>query len=203
MQELFYVTKPISATTKKQHIEKLSVKFNEIQGGCTANHTKTIQSIRNPDELAIYVYLSSKPPEWNVNVKELMDHFGIGRDRVYKALKNLQMRRLILRKEIREKGKFIEFEYYLFLSPFPENKEVDEPFPDLPEAAKPEAVNQEAYKEEKLPYKEKNIKKVAHANSTPKTSKHPKPTQFDLQEYAHGVKGYEWVGEYRKDMGLE
>ena len=52
-----------------------------------------------------------------------------------------------------------------------------------------------------LKLKEEVIKNINP--KTPKTSKHPKPTITDLQEYSHGVKGYEWVGEYRKDMGFE
>lgn len=42
--------------------------------------------------------------------------------------------------------------------------------------------------------------KFAYANST---SKEQKPTTMDLQEYSHGVKGYEWVGEWRKKNGYE
>jgi predicted transcriptional regulator len=34
------------------------------------------------------------------------------------------------------------------------------------------------------------------------TTKPKKPSQMDLQEYFHGVKGYEWVGEWRKEQGL-
>lgn len=37
----------------------------------------------------------------------------------------------------------------------------------------------------------------------PKRSKHRKPTIEEQQDYYHNVPGTEWVGEYRKDMGLE
>lgn len=43
--------------------------------------------------------------------------------------------------------------------------------------------------------KKDNDKPFAHATSKPKNQK---PTQTDLQEFAAGVKGYEWVGEWLK-----
>lgn len=54
----------------------------------------------------------------------------------------------------------------------------------------------------------KNISnKAATAIKTPNpktpTSKHRKPTPLELYEYYKGTAGFEWVGEYRKDMNLE
>ena len=51
------------------------------------------------------------------------------------------------------------------------------------------------------------INSSAHAiknqNPKPKKSKHPKPTAQDYQDYIQCKPGSEWVGEYRKDMGLQ
>lgn len=113
------------ATYKKPNIQKFKGKFKEIKGGGTILFTRTLQSIRNPDNLAVYVYLSSKPPEWKINVKELMDHFvKMGRDKIRKCLNDLCMMGLLDRKEIRnESGEFMtnKYEYFLYLEPRTEN----------------------------------------------------------------------------------
>ena len=120
-------------TYKKPRIEKFKGKFKEIDGGGTILFTKTIQSIRNPNDLAIYVYLASKPDEWNVNIKELMTHFiKMGRDKVYKCLNDLCLIGLMERKEKRNKsGKFLEYQYFLYLKPVPCFQELNKPLPDL------------------------------------------------------------------------
>ena len=149
---------------ENQYIEKFRGDFKTVDGGCTVNHTKTIQNIRNPINLAVYVYLSSKPEEWQANVKDIMAHFAIGRDRVYKALNDLCMMKLLSRVETRSKGQFLEYQYYLHLSPLPENQEMVQPLPEKPLPEKPLPglplpENQEAYKEEKFCIKRIESKK--------------------------------------------
>ena len=51
---------------------------------------ETIQAIKDPVALAIWVYLMSKPSDWNIVPKELEEHFGIGRDKRLKAIKTLE-----------------------------------------------------------------------------------------------------------------
>lgn len=165
---------------KPIYIEKFKGNFKKEKGGCTVSLNETTQSIRNPFEYAIYHYLLSKPPEWKVNVKELMNHFNLGKNKVYFCLNNLMLRNLVKKIEIREKGKFVDLIYYLYLKPFPEFGETVQPFPRLSEAAEPEAVNGETYKEKKTSLERKEDKKYfAHATSrsTPKevskdTAKH-------------------------------
>ena len=48
-----------------------------------------IQNLKDPFALGIYIFLSSLPHEWNVNRDHLMNHFGIGRDKLAKTLKYL------------------------------------------------------------------------------------------------------------------
>lgn len=168
-------------------IEKFKGDFKDVNGGCTVNHTKSIQLIRNSDNLAVYIYLSSKPPEWKINVKEIVSHFtNMGRDKVYRCLNDLCMMRLLDRKERRNLGKFIEFQYFLYLEPLPNIQEVVEPFPDLPDTAEPLPENQETYKEKKLPYKEEKVKKGV--NSSTSKPKPQAPSLEERQEHAHWSK---------------
>jgi len=48
------------------------------------------QAITNPDALAIWVYLITKPTNWVVRKAEIMDHFSIGRDRYADSMKMLK-----------------------------------------------------------------------------------------------------------------
>lgn len=111
----------IVSTSKKRLIEKFKGKFDEIDGGCTVIYTKSLQLIKNTDNLAIYTYLCSKPQDWIINAEEISSHFNIGIKKVYRALKDLIMIGLIEKTEIREKGKFVKHIYYLNLSPLGRN----------------------------------------------------------------------------------
>lgn len=169
-------------TYKKPRIEKFKGKFKEIDGGGTILFTKTIQSIKNPNNLAVYVYLASKPPEWNVNVKELMSHFThMGRDKIRKCLNDLSMMGLVERKEIRnETGTFSssKYNYYIYLSPQPCFKAMDEPAPDLPAPDLPAPENQGIYKE-----KSSCIKNIDNKKGFSKTTNQETPDQR-IKRYA-------------------
>ena len=176
-------------TYKKPRIEKFKGKFKEIDGGGTILFTKTIQSIRNPNDLAIYVYLASKPDEWNVNIKELMTHFiKMGRDKVYKCLNDLCLIGLMERKEKRNKsGKFLEYQYFLYLKPVPCFQELNKPLPDLPDPGLPLPENTDTYKT-----KRSCIKNIESKKGLIKT-----PTQEDKQQYHyHLSKGESIPKEY-------
>jgi hypothetical protein len=162
---------------KKPRIQKFTGKFKEIDGGGTILHTKTIQSIRDPNCLAIYTYLSSKPPEWAINIKEIMSHFiKMGRDKAYKALNDLCLIGLLERKELRmDKGKFKEYIYYLYLEPLPENQEAGNPLPGLPFPGLPLPENQETYKSKSF-----CIENIDSKKGLIKT-----PSVFDRQEYSY------------------
>ncbi len=45
-----------------------------------------IQNIHDGFTLGVYTYLSSLPPEWNINKQHLQNHFGVGRDKIGKTL---------------------------------------------------------------------------------------------------------------------
>ena len=149
----------IVSTPKEQHIEKFKGNFTDVKGGCTVSINTTIQSLTDVYELAFYSYLLSKPQDWEINHKELMSHFKLGKNKVYRVLNGLMEKRLIKKVEEREKGMFTGIDYFLYLSPFHLSSDTDTPFP----------LKGDTYKEKKLPYKEKNEKKDAHATSTSKT----------------------------------
>lgn len=58
-----------------------------------SNHV--VNNIRNPDALAIWTFLQSKDNGWNVIKGFLMDHFGLGRDRYAKAMRDLKVLGLV------------------------------------------------------------------------------------------------------------
>ena len=125
-------------------IEKFSGKFSKEDGGCTIVINETINSIRNDSALALYTYLSCRPNDWKLNIKQLMEHFEWGENKAYKTIKYLIKNLLLKKTEHRIKGKFVEHEYMLMLrayEPLDENHQVagngsgigSSPLDDLPQ----------------------------------------------------------------------
>lgn len=133
-------------------VQKFTGSFSKEKGGCTSLVNSTVQSIMDMNVLAIYCYLMTKPDDWQINPKEIMNHFGSGKDKVYKALTALIEMKLLLREEFREKGKITHYSYTIFLKPYIENEV--EPLPCFPEAVEPHAVNQHYTKQRDLQIKE-------------------------------------------------
>ena len=50
--------------------------------GFTTIITSTIANIKDDSALGIYCYLASKPENWSICKKELMNHFNRGRDHI-------------------------------------------------------------------------------------------------------------------------
>lgn len=193
---------------QKSLIKKFKGDFNKVEGGCTINHTKTIQLITHPDNLAVYVYLSSMPEMWKINAKQLSTHFNIGIKRIYKAINDLIMIGLIERIEIREKGKFLDYEYFVYLepnliSPNGQNGQSDSPSGQKPLVGEPKRQNGLTYKEDKLHYKEERKKKYfPNKTLNPQTPVAREPTREDFQEHKAGKKGYEWVGKWIEEHSM-
>jgi len=155
---------------KSTFIEKFKGDFNKVDGGCTVIHTKSAQLIKNPFNLGIYTYLASKPETWNVNPKELSTHFEVGIKKIYKALSDLIMIGLMERKEYREKGRFVDYEYYLYLSPNGQNGVSDNsPNGQKPLGGEPNGQNGCTYKEEILTLERIEEEKDLSLTQTSKT----------------------------------
>lgn len=66
------------------------------------------QAITNPDALAIWIYLVTKPTNWIVRKTEIMEHFGISRYRYADAMKLLKDMKLVTIAHVQdEQGKMI------------------------------------------------------------------------------------------------
>jgi len=83
----------------------------------------------------IWAYLLSKPDNWTVREKDIMNKSTEGRDAVRAAIKELVENGYILKTELREKGKFVGIEYSVFETPITTE---NTPVPPLPE--KPSTV---------------------------------------------------------------
>ncbi|MEP6827637.1 MAG: hypothetical protein ABJA10_06150 [Aestuariivirga sp.] len=79
------------------------------------------------DALGMLVFLLSKPNNWEVNIANLRKRFGIGRDRVYAILKQLETTGYVKKRQPKqgESKQFCAVEYIVF---------------DTPEAAKSEEL---------------------------------------------------------------
>jgi len=93
----------------------------------------TIQLISNPIALAIWIYLQSKPNDWNVNENEIREHFSIGRDRYLSAMKELRELGLYEYKTVKKDGKFVAKDFHLYASPKVRKTELTENHTDIKE----------------------------------------------------------------------
>ncbi len=77
-------------------IEKLdTAKIRQEKIPYTIHLNYVLQNVRHPLALAIWVYLTSLPEAWEVHRNQLMEHFGIGRDKLKDALAFLNKNYLI------------------------------------------------------------------------------------------------------------
>lgn len=80
----------------EKNIEKLSdTEFEVERPPYTQVLNDVVQSVKQPDALAIWVFLQSKSGNWKVIGTYLQDHFGIGRQRYAAAMKCLSEHGLI------------------------------------------------------------------------------------------------------------
>lgn len=145
-------------------IEKFSGQFKNEAKGVTILINSTIEQIKNAETLGVYVYLATKPDTWKIHYREIMRHFKIGKEKTYRLLNTLMELGLLTREEIKEKGRFKEYVYMLYLKP----NCTEPPFPGFQEAVNQDAVNQDAYKE-------KNIQNKECSGANPTTT-----TDFDI-----------------------
>jgi len=76
---------------------------------------EVVQSIDNPDALAIWCYLQSKPQNWIVLEDQVRSHFNIGRLKYLKAMKCLRkagLYRVVRLKD--DKSRFCSNEFHIY-----------------------------------------------------------------------------------------
>lgn len=191
------MTNPSCATTKKTLIEKFSGKFNKEPGGCTIQVNKTIQSIRDLTTLGIYSYLTTQPPEWEISATQLSVHFGIGINKTRRSLTELVNQGLLIRYEIKEKGKFIKYVHKLLIKPLHGYREAENR--ETATVRRKRCTNKTITSLEN-----KEEKKDAHALSNPKPKN---PSIQEHQDYRWFLKNQplsmpkdlEWIKEWLKE----
>ncbi len=76
---------------------------------------KTIEAIKDPSALGIYIYLASKPSDWEISEKNLQNRFGKGRDYIRARLSELKLLGLLKSIAIKDKkGRVIRWETILY-----------------------------------------------------------------------------------------
>lgn len=111
------VEKSTSATLRKGD-QPFTTVVNEV-----------VQTVRNPDALALWVYLQSKSAGWRVIGSHLQEWFGIGQSRYRAAMRNLREHGLITDNFVRGgSGRISEKEIIVHASPWCEKiHNVDKP----------------------------------------------------------------------------
>lgn len=94
-----------------------------------------------PDELALLVYVRSKPADWKIIPAQLAKRFSFGKNKVYQVLANLMTAGYVIRQRQRyEGGQWGEVEYVVHdepcSAPLPGNEEVADD-PDFPAEIQP------------------------------------------------------------------
>jgi hypothetical protein len=148
----------MSTSTKETNIEKFTGSFSKEDGGCTTIINSTINAIHDGFSCGVYTYLLCRPPNWDLNPKQLASHYDCNKDKIYKTLILLQEMGLLIREDIREKGKFIKFHYIIHLHPKASVKSQlnkgFSPVPGKPELVFPVLVFPDTYKTKNIKNKE-------------------------------------------------
>ena len=112
----------------------------------------------------LMLYLLSKPRGWKVRVDDIMQNCRVGRDKAYGLLNELIRLGYVIRKKIRNFGRYVKTVYEFFgerRAPFPENQQMVLPLPERPEPVESRPVTDYTDVAEPLPenphaYKRKN-----------------------------------------------
>lgn len=76
------------------------------------------QQITNPSSLAIWTYLQSLPPDWDISESHIRKHFGMGRTRYMDAMRALRENGLYEVIHIKnEKSQFVGSYYHIYSTP--------------------------------------------------------------------------------------
>lgn len=99
----------------------------------------------------IMFYLLTKPDDWTIRVKDLINHSTDGRDSIYNGIKELEEKGYIERKPLKgEDGRYRGYEYIVYenpiISPHTENTDTVKNAENSPHTENPEAVKQDTEK---------------------------------------------------------
>jgi hypothetical protein len=89
--------------------------LKHCRSGWTNLQNKTIDAVKDPATLGIYVYLASKPEDWTISETNLQRRFGKGRDFIRARLSELKHIGLLKTHAIKdEKGRVTRWETVLY-----------------------------------------------------------------------------------------
>ncbi len=156
--------------------------------------------------LNILAFRANENSECWPSIKSLIENSSADRKTVIKVIQSLIDKKLII-KTGEMKGRTKSVPVYKLTLSSPKNGTAKKLSSPVFSISSPKNGTTKQSQKRDMELKGVNDHKNLLANAVkiqkPKTSKHPKPTTFQLQEYSHGEKGYEWIKEYRQDMGLE
>lgn len=112
---------------------------------------EVVQSIDNPDALAIWCYLQSKPQNWVVLEDQIRYHFNIGRSKYLQAMKCLRemgLYRVIRIKD--EQNRFVSNEFHIYPFPYLRDSEHTEMHTDIKEKEIPKEKEKVSPEEKQL-----------------------------------------------------
>lgn len=94
----------------------------------------------------VLFYLLSKCDTWELRVEDLKREGSIGRDKVYRILRELTAARYLRREKTQnlETGQWVWGDYLVYETPYPEN-----PYPENPYPENPEILNNREFKKER------------------------------------------------------
>lgn len=148
---------------------------------------KVLQECKNPEALGVWCYLQSRPENWVVSPQHLQNHFGMGRDKVYKLLNYLIDSNLLERKRpIMPDGTYGKTNYIIRNGDKFMCKNLStNPLPDLPDTVKPDTVNQyTTNKRESIKERESKKKRERSLNSVQKKSYCPGTSESLISDQA-------------------
>lgn len=112
----------------------------------------------------VLAFLLCLPDNWVSHPRQLAQEVGIGKDAMYKALKDLIKEGYAIKKEITAKGKFQAVEYYFFEEPIQKISTVS----GNPDTEKPDTENQTLQNKE-------SKEDIPKEDNTPPIPPHPEP----------------------------
>ncbi len=116
------------------------IQRNKHRSNYTVMPNAILASGLSAETCGVLWYLLTKPPQWRIDVAEVQRHFGMGRDRVYRIITELQAagyaRRLTPRGE---GGRFDRPDYLISDTPLPEIPDTEKPYPVEPDTENTDA----------------------------------------------------------------
>lgn len=144
--------------------------LKHCRSGWTNLQNKTIDAIKDPATLGVYVYLASKPEDWTISETNLRNRFGKGRDFIRARLADLKQIGLLKTHAIKDnKGRVTRWETVLYNEI--QNTGFQECASDVqitenPESGKPRHLEKPPTTKERYKQKKESKKEISSYSAT-------------------------------------